>query len=142
MVAATESAASELAWRKSNVRVAVLCPSYVASNVAQTTARMASELSTDKQAERPILDKNTVAEITAELQGLSRLIERGMAPDEVAELTLSGLAAGRRYIYTDATHTEAAINDRVEQLRAGGLPHDFERRMEHVVETALGGTTK
>ena len=130
-----------MAWRKSNVRVSVLCPSYVASNVAQTTARMASELATDKQTVRPILDESTVAEISAELQGLSRLIETGMAPDEVAELTLSGLAAGRRYIYTDAAHTEAAIADRVEQLRAGGLPHDFQRRMERVVEKALGGMT-
>ena len=39
VVAATESVASELAWRRSNVRVSVLCPSYVATNVAATTRR-------------------------------------------------------------------------------------------------------
>ena len=39
VVAATEAVSSELAWRNSNVRVSVLCPSYVASNVAKTTVR-------------------------------------------------------------------------------------------------------
>ena len=145
-MAATESVARELAWRRSNVRCAVLCPSYVQSAVVSTTARfMASSSSCspssssleDKLEERPALTAAEKGQIDADLGGLAALISAGMEPPEVAERTLRGLVEGKRYIYTDDGHTAAALQDRVRQLQAGGLPGGFQRQMEMVVENAL-----
>ena len=85
----------------------------------------------------PAMDEATAAEVAEELQGLGRLISGGLSAEAVAELVLTGLVEGRKYIYTDANHTEAALADRVEQLKAGGLPKGFTRRMEAVVERSL-----
>ena len=137
VVAATEAVASELAWRRSNVRTSVLCPSYVASNVVASTARAANEQKLAAEGAPPAMDEATAAEMAAELQGLGKLVAGGMAPDDVAMRVLDGLVEGRKYIFTDEGHTEAALADRVEQLRAGGLPEGFARRMERVVTEAL-----
>jgi len=131
VVAATEAVASELAWRKSNVEVAVLCPSYVRTNVVRSTA--AAHL----DATGPALDRDTLKKVQQELEGLPRLIAGGMEPSEVAAIVFDGLQQGRRYIYTDEAHMLAALEDRVEQLKAGGLPPDFKRRMELVVDQEL-----
>ncbi len=136
VVAATEAVASELAWRKSNVRVSVLCPSYVASNVAATTARSAlndppaAAASTTTTVPSEDAEQAELAEL---FSGLGSLIAHGATPEAVADVTFAGIKQGRKYIYTDEGHTEAAIDDRVEQLRAGGLPEHFQRRMEAVV---------
>ena len=145
VVAATEAVSSELAWKKSNVRVSVLCPSYVASNVAATTVR--SKLNTPPPTQQTTgsnssLDSDDSVDIDEDLQelfaGLPALIANGMSPEDVADMTFEGMRQGRRYIYTDEGHTIAAIEDRVDQLRAGGLQSDnFQRRMESVVEDEL-----
>ena len=137
VVAATEAVASELAWRRSNVRASVLCPSYVASNVVASTARAVREQALTAEGAPPAMDAATAAEVAEELQGLGKLVAEGMAPDDVATRVLDGLVEGRRYIYTDEGHTEVALADRAEQLRAGGLPEGFVRRMERVVREGL-----
>ena len=85
------------------------------------------------------MDEATAAEVADELQGLGRLVADGMQPDCVADLVLTGMVEGRRYIYTDPEHTAAALADRVEQLELGGLPEGFQRRMERVVQEGLHG---
>jgi hypothetical protein len=74
-----------------------------------------------------------VAEV---LQGLGKLVAEGMAPD-VAMRVLNSLVEGCKYINTDEWHTEAALADRAEQLRAGGLPEGFMCRMERVMREGL-----
>ena len=133
VVAATESVASELAWRRSCVAAAALCPSYVNSDVVRTTARAGLTGSAPAH-----LSEDEVAAITEELAGLGTLVAGGMACDDVASCVFDGMARGARYIYTDAGHTDAALMDRFEQMRAGGLFAGFKRRMEDVVAEALG----
>lgn len=147
VVAATEAVASELAWRKSNVEVSVLCPSYVASNVIQTTRRAALETTTaataSTQAFGAAMDAATEERVERELAGLPLLVQHGMHPDDVADITMRGIVQGLRYIYTDQGHAEAAIADRVAQLRAGGLPAaGFVRRMEQVVADGLAAARR
>ena len=143
VVAATEAVSSELAWRDSNVRVSVLCPSYVASNVAKTTIRSELNASPAPPAHGGESDERTPeGEDLDDLQDLfarlPALIANGMSPHDVASATFDGIREGRRYIYTDHDHTLAAIEDRVDQLRAGGLPAEsFKRRMEWVVDSEL-----
>ena len=68
-----------------------------------------------------------------ELSQLPLLISNGTSPDAVADLVFDGLREGRKYIYTDEEHTVCAIDDRVDQLKSGGLTVNFKRRMEAVV---------
>ena len=140
VVAATEAVASELAWRSSNVQVAVVCPSYVRTNVGQSTA------AANLQAElAPIMQDPTIkARVERELEGLPTLLAGGMDPANVARIVFDSLREGRRYIYTDEDHMRASLDDRVEQLKAGGVTPGFQRRMESVVEQELAkaaGTT-
>ena len=156
VVAATEAVASELAWRESNVHVSVLCPSYVNSNVGQTTQRAgmatihdattataASTASTATSESKPSSEMESEAKTQLELEnimsGLSVLIEGGMDPMDVARLTLDGLAQRHKYHYTNVDHATAALDDRIEQIRANGMTTTFQRRMEQVVSTSMGG---
>lgn len=133
VVAATEAAASELAWRGSNVQVAVVCPSYVRTNVGQSTA--AANLQSNLA---PIMqDPEVAARIQKELEGLPTLLAGGMDAADVAKIVFDSLREGRRYIYTDEEHMHASLDDRVEQLKAGGVAPGFKRRMETVVEQEL-----
>ena len=105
----------------------------MASDVVRTTAR--ANLT---GAAPDHLGEAEVAAITEELAGLGELVAGGMACDDVAACVFDGMARGARYVYTDPGHTEAALLDRFEQMRAGGLFAGFKRRMEDVVAEALG----
>lgn len=83
------------------------------------------------------VDAAVMAQIESELAELPKLIAGGTPPEKVAEIVFDGLREGRRYIYTDMEHTLCAIDDRVEQLKAGGLTSSFKRRMEAVVKSEL-----
>ena len=104
----------------------------MASDVVRTTAR--ANLT---GAAPDHLGEAEVAAITEELAGLGELVAGGMACDDVASCVFDGMARGARYVYTDPGHTEAALLDRFEQMRAGGLFDGFRRRMEDVVAGAL-----
>lgn len=120
-----------------------MCPSYVKSSIVTTTARFAASNAPKPQKgdyevkEAPNLTEAESQEIKTELAGLAALVSAGMEPSDVAELTLRGLVEGKRYIYTNQEHTDAALKDRTTQLYAGGLPKEFKRQMEAVVEQAL-----
>lgn len=131
VVAATEAVGSELNWRNSNVEVAVLCPSYVSSNVVRTTAQAGLKSNVP-----PNFDASRIEKVQEDLKGLAKLVSGGMSPAQVSDIVFEGMAEGKRYMFTDMAHTEASIEDRVEQMRAGGLPKGFQRRMEQVIADA------
>ena len=57
---------------------------------------------------------------------------------DVARLTLDGLAQRHKYHYSNVDHATAALDDRIEQIRANGMTTTFQRRMERVVSTSMG----
>jgi D-lactate dehydrogenase (cytochrome) len=138
VVAATEAVASELAWRESKIHVSVLCPSYVKSNVGRTTQRARMTSIESEQIDDGSEDQENKQELENIMNGLSILIDRGMNPMDVARLTFDGLANRHKYHYTNSEHTKAALDDRMEQLRANGMTHIFRRRMEDVVSASMG----
>jgi NAD(P)-dependent dehydrogenase (short-subunit alcohol dehydrogenase family) len=133
VVAVTEAVSSELAWRRSNVEVSVLCPSYVQTNVVRTT--QSANLKAD---EVPLdLDEEGMNKVVEQLALLPKLISGGMSPESVAQCALEGMIRGEKYIFPNGEHAEAAISDRVKQFHARKVPPDFDRQMERVVEMEL-----
>jgi NAD(P)-dependent dehydrogenase (short-subunit alcohol dehydrogenase family) len=136
VVALTESVASELAWRKSNVEVSTLCPSYVKTNVVRTTQNSKLNAPADGDEGRS-LGKDEMEQVQEQLSLLPKLIENGQTPDEVAEAAFDGIAGGKRYVFPNLPHALAALSDRNEQFRAGGYTAGFERQMETIISDEL-----
>jgi len=85
----SESLALELA--STNIDVSVLCPTWVKSNIHNTS---------DK---RPTADSGVVnpTKSTKAYQAIKSLVENGMEPETLAELVLKSIAAKRLYIFND-----------------------------------------
>lgn len=85
----SESLALELA--KTNIGVSVLCPTWVKSNIHNTSdARPTAKEGGENQS------KSTKA-----YQQIKSLVENGMEPETLAELVLKSIAAKRFYIFND-----------------------------------------
>lgn len=117
VVALSESLFLTLQNRQSPVKVSVLCPGMVRTNIA------------DAELHRPAEMRNEPVPLTPEMQaGLDAfkgLIERSMSPDRVAEIVFDAIAKEQFYIFT---HPEWA---EVIQLRTDRL-----LRMENPVSSA------
>ena len=85
----SESLALELA--KTNIGVSVLCPTWVKSNIHNTSDA------------RPTADsaKDNPTKATKAYQQIKALVENGMEPETLAALVLKSIAAKRFYIFND-----------------------------------------
>ncbi len=75
------------ALAKRDIGVSVLCPGFVATDIADNSAAL-----------RPSAERAGSPRLAAKR---SDLMERGMAPDAVGALVLAAIRAGQLYIYTD-----------------------------------------
>lgn len=100
VVAITESLRTEL--REHGIGVSVLAPSAVATGIAHSGAHRQARFGGSAEAASP--------EAMATM-----LEEEGLAPRDVALITLDGVANNRQYIFTD-TSLRTRIRERAEQI--------------------------
>lgn len=91
----SESLAIELA--KTNIGVSVLCPTWVKSNIHNTSDK--------RPTAKDAADNPTKS--TKAYQAVKALVENGMEPETLAELVLKSIAAKRFYIFNDPEAREA-----------------------------------
>jgi NAD(P)-dependent dehydrogenase (short-subunit alcohol dehydrogenase family) len=98
VVALSESLYLTLQQRNSLVKVSVLCPGLVRTNIA------------DVELHRPAEMQNEAVPLTSEMQAgraaFKNLIETSMPPHQVAELVLDAIKNERFYIFTHPEWTE------------------------------------
>ncbi len=114
VVVLTESLHSELLHKNARVKVSVLCPGFIRTNLIYAERNRASELRNE-----------TVKELTAEEeQGremFQQLLANGMDPAELAEITFQGIRDEKLYIQTHAEFNEM-ITSRASHITHGTTP--------------------
>ena len=96
------------------IGVSVLCPGGVQTNIIDSARNMPPEIATEPQ---PQVSEGQ----RARTQAVLGLIESGLAPAEVADITLAGIRKGDFYILTDRSF-DGAIMERARRIVAGERP--------------------
>ena len=108
VVALTETVERELREDDiTHVRVAVLCPELVATQIHRAERNRPAELANEGEVENLAGD-------------LERPMQDAMKPYEVADLVFAALERDRVHILTHPESTGAALQSRVEEILAGG----------------------
>jgi NAD(P)-dependent dehydrogenase (short-subunit alcohol dehydrogenase family) len=109
-LAATECLAHDLAAAGANIRVSMLCPGLVATNIGAAArnrpAALAAAMTPDAQFVTQVLTDET---------------GKGLAPDAVAQMVLDAIRAERFFVPTNASHA-SQMRERLEALLRGELP--------------------
>lgn len=109
VVVLSEVLADELAEKKANIQVHVLCPGWVRTGIL------------DSDRNRPDALQNRETQTSSRLQTISGSgnaraeMEAGMSPAEVAEHVYNAIQNGTFYIHTHPEH-KAAIRERMERI--------------------------
>lgn len=103
VVAMMESLAAELELEQSNVGSSVLCPGFVATNIARSSRNRQ-----DKYGEAEGADES-------QLEAAEAFIKAGLDPSYVGELVMKAIAANRLYIFT-APEMQPILNMRFERI--------------------------
>lgn len=114
VVVLTESLYSELLRKNAKVKVSVLCPGFIRTNLIDAERNRAAEL-------RDETEKELTAEEAEGREMFRQLLENGMDPSELAEITFQGIRDEKLYIQT---HTEfnAMITARALDITQGTTP--------------------
>ena len=114
VVVLTESLYSELLRKNAKVKVSVLCPGFIRTNLIDAERNRAAEL-------RDETEKELTAEEAEGREMFRQLLENGMDPSELAEITFQGIRDEKLYIQT---HTEfnAMITARALHITQGTTP--------------------
>lgn len=105
VVAMMESLAAELELENSNVGASVLCPGFVATNIARSSRNRQ-----DKYGEAEGADES-------QLEAAEAFIKAGLDPSYVGELVMRAIEANRLYIFT-APEMQPILNMRFERIMA------------------------
>jgi short-subunit dehydrogenase len=109
-LAATECLAHDLAIAGPNIKVSVLCPGLVATNIGRAgrnrPAALAAEMTPDARFVTDVLTEET---------------SKGLAPDAVAEMVLDAIRTGRYFVPTMPSHA-TQMRERTDALLRGELP--------------------
>src|SRR5262249_17481628 len=111
-LAATECLAHELAITNPDIKVSMLCPGLVATNIGRAERNRPNQFATDTRA-------STVAQFVAAV--LPTETAKGLAPDAVATMVLDAIRAERFFVPTNASHAPQ-LRERLDALLAGNLP--------------------
>ena len=96
VVALSESLAGELPLLSKKIKVSVLCPSFVSTNIMNSEQHRPSELQNDPTEVRVLNEIETEY-----LEMFTKTIEQGSSPEEVAELVFYSIINEKFYILTD-----------------------------------------
>lgn len=118
VVALSENLYYTLKQRGARVKVSVLCPGWVNTNIMDAGRNRPVELQNE-----PVSIPLT-AEVEAVIQGMRQAALTGMAPDMVADRVIEGIRDERFYILTHPEFTPT-IQARMEYLVKGFNPPDF-----------------
>jgi short-subunit dehydrogenase len=113
VVAISETLHQELALAGSAVKVSVLCPGFVRTNILDSQRNRPEHLSVARRRAQPeALERN---------DAIRRIFETAMPPERVAELVVDAIRSERFWIFT---HPEMlpAVSARTEFILAGQNP--------------------
>lgn len=112
VLALTETLAQELAFMEEKIRVSVLCPGAVKTEVMRADRNRPKELAKS-------VDKNVTGDKL--LQVYHNSLEHGMAAADVATVVIDGIRANRFYLFS---HPEVATlpEQRANLVKADGYP--------------------
>jgi NAD(P)-dependent dehydrogenase (short-subunit alcohol dehydrogenase family) len=108
--AATECLAHDLAVAGANIKVTMLCPGSVATNIAHAERNRPAALAADVTPDAEFVTGALVEQCAG-----------GLDPSEVATMVLDAIRAERFFLPTNASH-ERQMRDRLNALLAGQLP--------------------
>ena len=109
-LAATECLAHDLANVGANIKVSMLCPGLVATNIGRAERNRPATL-----AHEVTPDAKFVADVLADETA------KGLAPAAVAEMVLDAIRTGRFFLPTNPSHAPQ-MRERLDALLAGQLP--------------------
>jgi short-subunit dehydrogenase len=115
VVGLSESLHNELESIRSAVRVSVLCPGFVQTNIMDSARNRPAGLVNPPPAVPP------APEMVAAWQRIRDKVNSGMPPSEVADNVFAAIRADRFYILTHP-ETKEAVAQRMEDLIAGRNP--------------------
>jgi NAD(P)-dependent dehydrogenase (short-subunit alcohol dehydrogenase family) len=122
VVSLSETLYHELKNRGANIKVSVLCPSFVKSRFSDSERNRPAELLNDHQEElSPEAEKRRLAW----RQGTT---QNGMTPEQVADCVIKGIREERFYIFTDTAEAQAQVRLRMEDILQGRNPTDVMAR--------------
>lgn len=114
VVVLTESLYSELLRKDAKVKVSVLCPGFIRTNLIDAERNRASELRNENV-------KEPTAEEEQGREMFQQLLANGMDPAELAEITFQGIRDEKLYIQTHTDFNEM-IADRAAHITQGTTP--------------------
>jgi NAD(P)-dependent dehydrogenase (short-subunit alcohol dehydrogenase family) len=113
VVAISETLFHELGMAAPHVKVSVLCPGWVNTNIADSTRNRPAHLQTDESPE------------TGAAEMLRQFLQQGMAPDDVAGKVLDAIRAEQFWILTHDDEADLwvnAVNRRLRSIEARSNP--------------------
>lgn len=113
VVALSESLYHDLTLRKSKIGVSVLCPSWVKTRITDSE-RHRNQADRSKPEQLETISLKTGAAIT-------KAVEAGIAPQQVAEAVMSAVKQKHFYILTHP-ESKAAVHIRTEDILQGRVP--------------------
>jgi NAD(P)-dependent dehydrogenase (short-subunit alcohol dehydrogenase family) len=111
VVAISETLHHEMAMSRSNVRVSVLCPGWVKTNIDRCERNRPAELGGGV----------TVAGDDPRAQLLGQVLAGGLEPATVADLVFGAIAEERFWVFTHP-EMQAAVDARWDSIRTGANP--------------------
>lgn len=100
VVSLSETLSCELAERNAKIKVSVLCPVWVNTQIMNSWRNRPAEL------QNPVTDGPVPPEMEARFQEMVRAVQAGISPQQVAEYVFDSIRNKRFYIFT---HRESKI---------------------------------
>ena len=114
VVALTEALHHDLQRLASHIKVSLLCPGWVATNILQTSSNTLKA-----QPDFSEVDMHW-------LLRFARSVKKGMLPEQIAEQVFAAIEEEKFYIFTDKTMRDHIIMQRLETIMAETGPIAFE----------------
>jgi NAD(P)-dependent dehydrogenase (short-subunit alcohol dehydrogenase family) len=120
VVTLSETLALELAARKANIKVSVLCPEWVNTRITEAE-RNRPELLQNSSTDAP-----PSAHSQAVMQAIARVVKAGISPAQVADTVFEAVREEKFYILTHPT-TKAAVQVRMDDILNERQPRNIMR---------------
>jgi NAD(P)-dependent dehydrogenase (short-subunit alcohol dehydrogenase family) len=127
VVTLSETLALELEARAAKIKASVLCPWWVNTRI------MESERNRPEALRNPIAEQTIDPAAAAQLQAVQQLVQTGIAPSEVAEMTFDAIRQEKFYILTDPS-TKKAVQLRMEDILQDRSPTDLFRLSQQTTQ--------